>query len=100
VADTVEGTIKAATVPEAAGLVFNIGSDREISVNQLAQLVRELTRSRSEITHVPYTSVFDSHFEETRRRVPDTSRAREILKFEAQTTLEEGLQRTLEWFQD
>jgi UDP-glucose 4-epimerase len=99
VADTVEGTIKAATVRQAAGLVFNIGSNREISVNKLAQLVQELTGSRSEITHVPYTSAFDSHFEETRRRVPNISRAREILEFEAQTALEEGLQRTLEWFQ-
>lgn len=100
VADTVEGTIQAATVREAAGMVLNIGSDRETSVNELAQLIRELTGSSSEIVHVPYTSVYGHHFEETRRRVPDVTRAREMLGFEAQTVLEEGLRRTLEWFRD
>ncbi len=99
VTDTVRGTIQTATTPEAAGLVFNIGSDRETSVNELAQLIRRLTGSRSEIVHVPYTSAFGPHFEETRRRVPDVTRAREVLGFEAQTVLEDGLQRTLEWFQ-
>ena len=98
--DAVEGTILAATVREATGQAFNIGSNRETSVNELAQLVRELTDSRSEIVHAPYTSVYGSHFEETRRRVPDVSRAREVLGFEAQTVFEAGLQRTLGWFRD
>lgn len=100
VADTVEGTIRAATVREAAGQVFNIGSNRETSVNELAQLIQRLAGSHSEIVHVPYTSVFGPRFEETRRRVPDVTRAREILSFDAHTSLEEGLQRTLEWFRN
>ena len=99
VTDTIAGTIQAATTPEAAGLVFNIGSNRETSVNELAQLIHRLTDSRSEIVHVPYTSAFGPHFEESRRRMPDVTRAREVLGFEAQTSLEEGLRRTVEWFQ-
>jgi UDP-glucose 4-epimerase len=99
VADAVEGTILAATVREAAGQAFNVGSNREISINELAQLVRESTASRSKIIHAPYTSAYGSHFEETRRRVPDVSRAQEVLGFEAQTALEVGLRWTLEWFQ-
>jgi len=98
VADTIEGTIRAATVREAAGRVFNIGSDRETSVNELARLIRQLTGSNSEIVHVPYEAAYGPSFEETRRRVPDVRRAREVLGFEARTTLEEGLQRTVEWF--
>jgi len=100
VTDTLTGTIHAATVPEAAGMVFNIGSNRETSVNELADLIRRLTGSRSEIVHVPYSSAFGAHFEESRRRVPDVTRAREVLGFEAQTSLEEGLQRTVEWFRE
>ena len=99
VADTVEGTIRVATVREAGGQVFNIGSNRETNVNELAQLILQLTGSSSEIVHVPYVSVYGQHFEETRRRVPDVRRAREVLGFEAQTPLEEGLRRTLECFQ-
>jgi len=100
IADTVEGTIRAAMVRGAAGQVFNIGSNRETSINELALLIRELTASPSEIVHVPYTSAYGPHFEETRRRVPDVTRARTVLGFEARTPLEEGLRRTIEWFQE
>jgi UDP-glucose 4-epimerase len=99
VADTVGGTIRAATVREAAGRVFNIGSDRETSINELVQLIRRLTGSTSKVVHMPYETAYGPRFEETRRRVPDVSRARDVLGFEAHTPLEEGLPRTLEWFQ-
>jgi UDP-glucose 4-epimerase len=99
VADTIEGTIRAATVREAAGRVFNIGSNRETSVNELAQLIQRLTGSASEIVHLPYETAYDVAFEETRRRVPDITRAREVLGFEARISLEDGLSQTLEWFQ-
>ncbi|HIP87559.1 MAG TPA: NAD-dependent epimerase/dehydratase family protein, partial [Anaerolineales bacterium] len=79
VADTVEGTILAGTVKEASGMVFNIGSSRETSIRSLAQMVKELTGSSSEIVYVPYTSAYGPHFEEARRRVPDTTRAKEVL---------------------
>ena len=98
VAEAVEGTIQAATVREAAGQVINIGSNQETSVNELAQLIRRLIGSRSEIVHVPYAAAYGLHFEETRRRVPDVAWAREILGFEAKVPLEEGLHRTLAWF--
>jgi UDP-glucose 4-epimerase len=98
VADTVAGTMRAAAVREAAGQVFNIGSNRETSVNELTGLIQELAGSGADVVHVPYSSAYGAHFEETRRRVPDVARAREVLGFEAQTGLEEGLRRTLEWF--
>jgi UDP-glucose 4-epimerase len=98
VADTVQGTIRAAAVREAVGQVFNIGSNRETSVNELAQLIQRLTGSQSELVHVPYSRAYGPHFEETRRRVPDVTRAREVLGFEPQTPLEEGLRWTVEWF--
>lgn len=98
VADTVEGTIRAATLREAAGKVFNIGSERETTILELAQMIKQLTGSSSEIVHVPYEKAYGPAFEETRRRVPDVTRAREVLGFEAHITLEEGLRRTIEWF--
>jgi UDP-glucose 4-epimerase len=100
VTDTIEGTILAATVREAAGRVFNIGSNRETSINELAHLIQRLTGSRSEIAYLPYTTAYDVAFEETRRRVPDITRAREVLGFEARMSLEEGLAQTLKGFQE
>ncbi len=99
VADAVEGTIRAATEPGAMGNVFNIGSDRETSINQLAALILDLVGSDAGITHVPYSSAYGSDFEETRRRVPEVARARDILGFEAHTPFEDGLRHTLAWFQ-
>ncbi|RME37821.1 MAG: NAD-dependent epimerase/dehydratase family protein, partial [Thermoflexia bacterium] len=98
VADTVRGTILAGTKPEAAGQVFNIGSDREITIADLAQQILALTGSSSGVIFVPYVFAYGPDFEEARRRVPDVRRAREVLGFEAKVPLEEGLRRTLEWF--
>jgi UDP-glucose 4-epimerase len=100
VSDTVEGSIRAATVREAPGQVFNIGSDWEITINDLAHMVRDLTGTSSEIVRVPYSAAYGLRFEETRRRVPDVTRAREVLGFEARTPLVEGLRRTLDWFRE
>jgi len=100
VTDTIEGTIKAATSRDAVGQVFNIGSNRETTILELASLIQRLVDSESEIVHVPYEAAYGSAFEETRRRVPSVIRAREMLGFEAQTPLEEGLSQTLEWFQN
>ncbi|HEC33322.1 MAG TPA: NAD-dependent epimerase/dehydratase family protein [Chloroflexi bacterium] len=100
VTDTVRGTMLAATVKEAAGQVFNIGSDRETTILELASIIRRLTGSASAITHVPYETAYGPAFEETRRRVPDVTRAREVLGFEAHTPLEKGLQHTIDWFRE
>jgi len=98
IADTVQGTILAGTVPEAAGQVFNIGADREVRILDLARLIRDLIGADSEIVQVPYRNVFGENFEETQRRVPDVRRGAEILGFRAQTSLEDGLKQTIAWF--
>jgi UDP-glucose 4-epimerase len=96
--DTVRGTILTGTLPEAVGKSFNIGSDRETKIVDLARMICELIGSKSEIVQVPYRNVFGENFEETRRRVPDVRRAAELLGFRAETSLEEGLEKTIAWF--
>jgi len=96
--DTVQGTYLAGTRPEGEGQVFNIANGRETSIGELASLIREKVGSSSEIVFVPYEEAFGANFEETRRRVPDVRRAEELLGFRARIPLEEGLQRTIEWF--
>lgn len=99
ITDTVQGTILAGTVPQAVGQVFNIGSNRETKVVELARMICDLVGSQSDIVQVPYRNVFGEHFEETRRRVPDTTLAAEVLGFRVQVPLEEGLRHTLAWFE-
>lgn len=99
VSDTVEGTILAAENAPDPASVFNIGSREEVSIRRLAALMKELLGSRSPIEHVPYESYYGPGFEDTRRRVPDVTRARDVLGFSARVPLRDGLARTLEWCQ-
>jgi UDP-glucose 4-epimerase len=97
VSDTVEGTIRAGTMSEAVGGVFNIGSDREISILELARMIKSALGSPSEIVLEPYETHYPKGFEDTRRRVPDVSKARSTLGYVAQVPLDVGLGRTLDW---
>lgn len=97
VEDTVRGTILAGEREEALGKVFNLGRAHEVSIGDLAARVRDGLGSSSEIIGVPYEAYYGAGFQDTRRRVPDTTRAREILGFEATIPFEEGLASTLAW---
>ncbi len=97
VADAIEGTLLCSTRSEALGKVFNIGTTREVSILQIAETIRTMTGSSSPIEFIPYESAYPRGFEDTRRRVPDISRARETLGFEARVTLEDGMRRTVDW---
>ncbi len=67
--------------PDAHGRVFNLGSDDEVSIRELAEIVRQETDSRSEIRYVAYQDAYEEGFEDMARRVPDTTRARELVGF-------------------
>lgn len=97
VTDTVRGTLLAGEVPGAAGAAFNIGARDEVTIERTAELVKDIVASTSEIVHVSYESHYGPGFEDTRRRVPDVSRAAEVLGFRAETPLRTGLERTLAW---
>ena len=98
IGDTVRGSILAATLKEAEGQSFNIGNNREVTILELAQLIRGLVGSPLEIIHVPYEEAYNTNFEETRRRVPDVRKAERVLGFRAEVPLEEGLRKTVDWF--
>jgi len=94
VTDQVEGLLKLAFLDEAKGEVVNIGSDKEMTILELARLVKEQTKSDSEI-------VFDElPKDDPPRRKPDISKAKEILGWVPKVSLEEGLRRMIEWFEE
>lgn len=97
--DTVRGTMLAGFTPEAEGSVFNLGSMRETTIRELADMIRTTVGSTSEISLTPYESYYGPGFEDTRRRVPDLTHTREVLDWEPRIDLEEGLARTIEWWQ-
>jgi nucleoside-diphosphate-sugar epimerase len=97
--DTVRGTMLAGFTPEAQGRIINLGATREITILELAQMIRDHVGSRSPISFTSYESYYGPGFEDTRRRVPDITRAREILGWAPEVSLEDGLRRTIEWWQ-
>jgi len=99
VEDTVRGVLLAAQSKEAEGQAFNIGNDTEISIHDLALLIKQVTKSSSEISFVPYRDFYGLRFEDTPRRVPDLSKARLTFDYRPKMMLEDGLRRTVEWWQ-
>jgi UDP-glucose 4-epimerase len=88
VRDTVVALDALAGQANSDGLVVNVGNDREISMNALAELVRERAGSQSPIEHQPYRQAYGEDFEDIRRRRPALERLRELTGFEHAYTLE------------
>lgn len=97
VTDHVDGIIRAIENPAANGLVFNIGNTREITIEGLARMIWTMVRGDEppKINLVPYATF--GKYEDVRRRVPDITRARELLGFDPAVDLEEGLRKTIQW---
>ncbi len=97
--DVVRAIYLLADSREAVGQVFNIGTMAEISILDLAQKVKALTGSPSEIVFIPYEQAYAEGFEDMRRRVPDISKIRQQVGFEPRFSLDETLQRIIAYHQ-
>ena len=90
--DLIDGLIRLMNSPEEVIGPVNLGNPAEFKVHELAAKVLELTGSRSKIQHGPLPS------DDPVQRCPDISLARSTLGWEPQTQIDEGLERTIEWF--
>lgn len=89
VADVVGALVKLMDHPQAVGQVYNIGSNEEVSIYELARTVKRLGGSASEIVTVPYAEAYEQGFEDMLRRVPDISKIAALIGFRPARTLEE-----------
>jgi len=97
VSDTVEGLVRAATVPEAIGKTVNLGSGCEISVGDLVDLIAGLIGQPMSISSEPERArPRDSEVDRLRA---DSALARQLLHWEPAVSLKDGLGRTIEWMQ-
>ncbi len=88
VGDIVGALIGLMDAEEAVGGVYNIGSNEEVTILELAERVRELTGSKSEIVFVPYNEAYEEGFEDMPRRVPDISKIGALVGFRPRMTLD------------
>jgi UDP-glucose 4-epimerase len=82
--------------PGAVGEIFNIGSDREITIRALAERVKALTGSASPIVTIPYDQAYDAGFEDMPRRLPDLTKIRTLIGYRPTVGLDEILATVIE----
>jgi UDP-glucose 4-epimerase len=87
--DAVEAVLRLIDTPAAVGQVLNVGTDREVTINQLAEMVRETAGSQSPIVHVPYNEAYAVGFEDLERRVPDTRKLEKVTGYKFSRSLEQ-----------
>lgn len=91
VEDVVVALIKLINTPKAYGQIFNLGSDEEISIKNLAEKVKKLTNSKSRISLVPYNKVYGPGFEDMMQRKPDLAKIKKAIGYKPKKTLDQSL---------
>jgi UDP-glucose 4-epimerase len=96
VGDVVKALLQLMDHPEAIGEVFNVGSTEEVTIAELAEIVKVRTGSTSDIVFVPYSQAYEVGFEDMPRRVPDTTKVNNLLGFRPTLNLEQTIQVVIE----
>lgn len=96
VKDVVPALVELLNRPAAYGKVFNVGANREITIQELAETVIRMTGSKSPVINVPYTQAYPPGFEDMQRRVPDISRIGNLIGYRPSRTLEDILADVIE----
>ena len=100
VKDVVDAIIKLMDEPAAEGDIFNVGNDKEVSINDLALKVKEMTGSDSEIDLIPYEKAYGPGFEDMERRCPNIDKVRRLIGFEPTQDLDAIIQSVIDYFKE
>lgn len=100
VGDVVDALIKLMDHPGAVGEIYNIGSNEEVSIAELAENVKALANSMSEIVYIPYEQAYEKGFEDMPRRIPDISKIQSLINFRPTRKLEDTLRAVIEYYSD
>ena len=98
VRDTVEGLIRLMDTDRSIGEVVNVGNTEEVTIEGLAQLVKQRTGSSSSIEFIPYDQAYEPGFEDMMRRVPCVDKLEALTGFRPQTSLNEIIDRVTTFF--
>ena len=98
VRDVVNALTKLMSESKAEGDIFNVGNDYEVSINELAQKVKELTGSHSVIEHIPYEKAYGPGFEDMERRCPNIEKIGELIGFDPENNLDTIIQDVINYF--
>ena len=96
VGDLIDAIVDLMDCPQAAGKVYNVGSNEETSVSQLADKIIEMTGSKSKKEFVPYEKAYGTPMEDMMRRVPSIERIGKTIGWKPATSLEQALRIIIE----
>jgi UDP-glucose 4-epimerase len=97
VGDVVGALVRLLNEPKAVGRVFNIGNDREITIADLARLVRDRANPSARIESIPYDRAYEAGFEDMRRRIPDLSRIKGLIDYRPTLAVEDIVDRVIDF---
>ncbi|MEI6128005.1 MAG: GDP-mannose 4,6-dehydratase [Pseudomonadota bacterium] len=100
VGDVVGALIALALHPDAVGEVFNIGNTGEISIEDLALLIKKMTKSPSKIVYIPYDVAYQEGFEDMKKRVPDISKIGRLIGYKPTMDIEGIVATVIEYYKD
>jgi UDP-glucose 4-epimerase len=100
VRDTVESLIRLMDTEKSIGEVVNVGNTEEVSIEELAKLVKQRTASSSTIEFIPYDKAYEPGFEDMMRRVPNVDKLYALTGFRPQTPLNEIIDRVTAFFRE
>lgn len=98
--DVVGAITKLMDEPSAEGEIFNVGNDTEVTINELALKVKEMTDSDSEIEHIPYEKAYGPGFEDMKRRCPNIKKINKLIGFKPSYDLEAMIQSVIDYFKE
>ncbi|MHC4844179.1 MAG: GDP-mannose 4,6-dehydratase [Planctomycetota bacterium] len=96
VGDVIEAIIALMNCPDAPGQVYNVGSQEEISIEDLAKKIIEMTGSKSEVKYISYEEAYGKPFDDMMRRIPCLDRIKQRISYEPKTDLEQILQSVID----
>lgn len=98
--DAIDAILSIIKTKEAKNQIINLGSNKELSMFKFAQKIASVMNKSLKIKKVSYLSFTGEKYEDVQKRVPNTSKAKTILKWAPKTSLETGLKKTIEWYKN
>lgn len=98
--DVVGAITKLMDEPSAEGEIFNVGNNKEVTINELALKVKEMTDSDSEIEHIPYEKAYGPGFEDMKKRCPNIKKINKLIGFKPSYDLEAMIQSVIDYFKE
>jgi len=100
ISDAVEALVALMVEPRAVGQVVNVGNTEEVTIKELALLVRDMAGSDSDIEYISYEKAYGPGFEDMQRRCPDIKKINELIGFQPKVDLRGIIQSVIDYYKE